>query len=142
MISIQTNPQISLIQNGNQALVEKIQSSILNTIPLWKNQMVIAITLLRQRNALELQKDVTKTTNDLLTKNSELLKQGTIEIAKESERGIVEIETLKTVNNNLISTIEETLKIQADGRQKRQQAEGELVKLENELKSKLMSLKS
>jgi uncharacterized protein YaaN involved in tellurite resistance len=142
IISIQTAPQIRLIQNGNQALVEKIQSSILNTIPLWKNQMVIAITLLRQRNSLELQKEVTRTTNDLLTKNSELLKQGTIEIAKESERGIVEIETLKKVNNDLITTIEETLKIQADGKTKRQQAEVELVKIENDLKSKLISLKS
>jgi len=142
MISIQTNPQIRLIQNGDQALVEKIQSSILNTIPLWKNQMVIAITLLRQKNSLDLQKQVTKTTNDLLTKNSELLKEGTIEIAKESERGIVEIETLKKVNNDLISTIEETLKIQAEGKAKRQQAEGELVRIENDLKSKLISLKS
>jgi uncharacterized protein YaaN involved in tellurite resistance len=141
MISIQTNPQIRLIQNGDQALVEKIQSSILNTIPLWKNQMVIAITLLRQKNSLELQKEVTKTTNDLLQKNSALLKEGTIEIAKESERGIVEIETLKKVNTDLISTIEETMKIQAEGKAKRQQAEGELVKIENDLKSKLVSLK-
>lgn len=142
IISIQTAPQIRLIQNGNQVLVEKIQSSILNTIPLWKNQMVIAITLLRQRNSLELQKEVTKTTNDLLTRNSQLLKEGTIEIAKESERGIVEIETLKKVNTDLISTIEETLKIQAEGSAKRRQAEGEMVKLENDLKDKLLSLKS
>jgi len=142
VISIQTNPQIRLIQNSNQALVEKIQSSILNTIPLWKNQMVIAITLLRQRNSLQLQREVTDTTNELLTKNSELLKQGTVEIAKESERGIVEIETLRKVNNDLIATIEETLKIQADGKAKRRQAEGELVKIENDLKSKLISLKS
>ncbi|GGB03003.1 toxic anion resistance protein [Puia dinghuensis] len=142
VISIQTGPQIRLIQNGNQALVEKIQSSILNTIPLWKNQMVIAITLLRQRNSLELQKEVTKTTNELLTKNSQLLKEGTIEIAKESESGIVEIETLKKVNNDLISTIEETLKIQAEGKIKRQQAETELVRLESDLKDKLLSLKS
>jgi len=142
MISIQTNPQIRLIQNGNQVLVEKIQSSILNTIPLWKNQMVIAITLLRQRNSLQLQREVTDTTNELLTKNSELLKQGTVEIAKESERGIVEIETLKKVNNDLIATIEETLKIQADAKAKRQQAEGELVKIETDLKAKLISLKS
>ncbi|HXB06440.1 MAG TPA: toxic anion resistance protein [Puia sp.] len=141
VISIQTAPQIRLIQNGDQVLVEKIQSSILNTIPLWKNQMVIAITLLRQRNSLELQKEVTKTTNDLLTKNSQLLKEGTIEIAKESERGIVEIETLKKVNGDLISTIEETLKIQAEGTAKRHQAEGELVRLENDLKDKLLSLK-
>jgi len=142
MISIQTNPQIRLIQNGNQVLVEKIQSSILNTIPLWKNQMVIAITLLRQRNSLQLQREVTDTTNELLTKNSELLKQGTVEIAKESERGIVEIETLKKVNNDLIATIEETLKIQADAKAKRRQAEGELVKIETDLKAKLISLKS
>jgi uncharacterized protein YaaN involved in tellurite resistance len=142
VISIQTGPQIRLIQNGDQALVEKIQSSILNTIPLWKNQMVIAITLLRQRNSLALQQEVTKTTNELLTRNSQLLKEGTIEIAKESERGIVEIETLKKVNTDLISTIEETLKIQADGKAKRQQAEGELVRLENDLKDKLLSLKS
>jgi uncharacterized protein YaaN involved in tellurite resistance len=141
VISIQTNPQIRLIQNGNQALVEKIQSSILNTIPLWKNQMVIAITLLRQRSSLDLQKKVTETTNELLTKNSELLKEGTIEIAKESERGIVEIETLKKVNNDLISTIEETLKIQADGKVKRQQAEVELTRIETDLKSKLMSIR-
>jgi len=104
--------------------------------------MVVAITLLRQKNSLDLQKQFTKTTNDLLTKNSELLKEGTIEIAKESERGIVEIETLKKVNNDLISTIEETLKIQAEGKAKRQQAEGELVRIENDLKSKLISLKS
>jgi uncharacterized protein YaaN involved in tellurite resistance len=141
VISIQTAPQIRLIQNGNQALVEKIQSSILTTIPLWKNQMVIAITLLRQRGSLELQKEVTRTTNELLTKNSQLLKEGTIEIAKESERGIVEIETLKKVNTDLISTIEETLKIQADGSAKRRQAEGELVRLETDLKDKLLSLK-
>jgi uncharacterized protein YaaN involved in tellurite resistance len=142
VISIQTAPQLRLIQNGNQVLVEKIQSSILNTIPLWKNQMVIAITLLRQRGSLELQKEVTKTTNELLVKNSQLLKEGTIEVAKESERGIVEIETLKKVNTDLISTIEETLKIQADGSAKRRQAEGELVRLENDLKDKLLSLKS
>ena len=141
-ISIQTNPQIRLIQGGNQVLVEKIQSSILNTIPLWKNQMVIAITLLRQRNSLALQKQVTDTTNELLTRNSELLKQGTVQIAKESERGIVDIETLKKVNNDLISTIEETLKIQAEGKAKRQEAEVELVRIENDLKAKLLSLKN
>ena len=103
--------------------------------------MVIAITLLRQRNSLALQQKVTETTNELLTKNSELLKQGTIEIAKESERGIVEIETLKKVNNDLITTIEETLKIQAEGKVKRQEAEGELVRLEKDLKDKLMTLR-
>jgi len=142
MISIQTAPQIRLIQNGDQALVEKIQSSILNTIPLWKNQIVIAITLFRQKKSLELQKEVTKTTNDLLEKNSELLKGSTIEIAKESERGIVEIETLKKVNDNLIATIEETIKIQSEGKAKRQQAEVELQKIESDLKTKLLSLKA
>ena len=142
MIVIQTAPQIRLIQNGDQALVEKIQSSILNTIPLWKNQIVIAITLFRQKKSLELQKEVTKTTNDLLTKNSEMLKDSTIEIAKESERGIVEIETLKKVNDNLISTIQETMKIQSEGKAKRQQAEKELVKMESDLKTQLLSLKA
>jgi uncharacterized protein YaaN involved in tellurite resistance len=142
MIAIQTAPQIRLIQNGDQALVEKIQSSILNTIPLWKNQIVIAITLFRQKKSLELQKEVTKTTNELLQKNSEMLKESTIEIAKESELGIVEIETLKKVNNNLISTLEETMRIQSEGKAKRQQAETELIKIETELKTKLLSLKS
>jgi uncharacterized protein YaaN involved in tellurite resistance len=140
MIVIQTAPQIRLIQNGDQALVEKVQSSILNTIPLWKNQIVIAITLFRQKKSLELQKEVTKTTNELLEKNSELLKDSTIEIAKESERGIVEIETLKKVNDNLITTIEETLRIQSEGKTKRKQAETELTRIESDLKSKLMSL--
>ena len=142
MVSIQAGPQIRLIQNGDQALVEKIQSSILNTIPLWKNQIVIAITLFRQRSALKLQKEVTDTTNELLRKNSEMLKESTLEIAKESERGIVDIETLKKVNTDLISTIEETLKIQADGKSKRQVAETELVKIEQELKEKLLSVKA
>jgi uncharacterized protein YaaN involved in tellurite resistance len=137
MIAIQTAPQIRLIQNNDQALVEKVQSSILNTIPLWKNQIVIAISLFRQKKALKLQQEVTETTNDLLTKNSELLKQSSIEIAQENEKGIVEIETLKKVNNDLITTIEETLRIQAEGKAKRAQVETELVTLENELKSKL-----
>jgi uncharacterized protein YaaN involved in tellurite resistance len=142
MISIQAGPQIRLIQNGDQALVEKIQSSILNTIPLWKNQIVIAITLFRQRAALKLQKEVTDTTNELLIKNSEMLKGSTLEIAKETERGIVDIETLKKVNSDLISTIEETLKIQADGKAKRQSAETELMKIEQELKEKLLAAKA
>jgi len=142
MIAIQTAPQIRLIQNNNQVLVEKIQSSILNTIPLWKNQIVIAISLFRQEKALNLQKEVNKTTNDLLTKNSEMLKNSSLEVARESERGIVEIETLKKVNNDLISTIEETLKIQAEGRAKRREAEQELLKMESELKAKLQEIKS
>lgn len=141
-ITIQTGPQLRLIQNGNQALVEKIQSSILNTIPLWKNQIVIAITLFRQKKALKLQKEVTDTTNELLEKNAELLKESAAGIAQESERGIVDIETLKKVNDDLIATIEETLKIQEDGKAKRQQAELELVKIEDQLKNKLLSIKN
>jgi len=142
MISLQTLPQVRLIQNNDQLLVEKIQSSILNTIPLWKNQIVIAISLFRQKKALELQKEVSATTNELLTKNSQLLKDSSIEIAKESEKGIVEIETLKKVHNDLIATIDETLRIQAEGKVKRQNVEVELVKLEDELKAKLSSVKS
>ncbi len=137
MIAIQTNPQIRLIQNNDQLLVEKIQSSILNTIPLWKNQVIIAIGIFRQRKSLEMQKEVTKTTNELLKKNSEMLKQGSLEVARESERGIVEIETLKKVHEDLVSTIEETLKIQQEGRTKRREAETELSKLEGDLKDKL-----
>ncbi|HNW27187.1 MAG TPA: toxic anion resistance protein [Spirochaetota bacterium] len=137
MVALQTNPQVRLIQSGDQVLVEKIQSSILNTIPLWKNQVVIAIGIVRQKKALEAQTEVSKTTNELLQKNSEMLKAGTVEVARESEKGIVEMETLKKVHDNLISTIEETLKIQQEGKAKRQQAEGELAKLEGELKTKL-----
>jgi len=141
MIAIQSLPQVRLIQNNDQLLVEKIQSSILNTIPLWKNQVVIAISLFRQKKALEMQKEVSETTNELLTKNSELLKTSSIEVAKESEKGIVEIETLKKVHDNLIATIDETLKIQAEGKTKRAQAEVELQKLENDLKNKLAQVK-
>jgi len=141
MIAIQTAPQIRLIQSNDQLLVEKIQSSILNTIPLWKNQLIIAITLFRQEKALKLQSEVNRTTNELLTKNSELLKTNSIEVAKESEKGIVEIETLQKVNRDLIETIEETLRIQKEGREKRMQAEAELKNMENELKQKLMEVK-
>lgn len=137
MVAIQTSPQIRLIQGNNETLVEKIQSSVLTTIPLWKNQMVIAVGLFRQKSALELQKQVTSTTNELLKRNSEMLKQGSVEVARESERGIVEIETLRKVNDDLISTIEETLQIQREGREKRAQAEGELKKMETELKDRL-----
>jgi uncharacterized protein YaaN involved in tellurite resistance len=140
MIAIQTLPQIRLIQNNNQALVEKIQSSLLNTIPLWKNQIVIAISLFKQKKALGLQKEIADTTNELLTKNSELLKQSSIDIAKENERGIVDIESLKKVNNDLITTIEETIRIQREGSVKRQQAEIELQSLEAELKTKLKNV--
>ena len=140
-VAIQTAPQIRLIQNNDQVLVEKIQSSLLNTIPLWKNQIVIAITLFRQKKALEVQREVTDTTNELLSRNSDMLKESSLEVAKESERGIVEIETLKKVNADLIQTIEETIRIQHEGRTKRQQAEVELANMEKELKQKLMSIK-
>ncbi len=138
MVALQTAPQIRLIQNNNQVLVEKIQSSILNTIPLWKNQIVIAISLLKQKKALEVQKEVTDTTNALLMKNAELLKDSSIDLARETERGVVDIETLKKVNVDLIATIDETLKIQKEGREKRHQAEVELIQIEKELKQKLI----
>jgi len=138
-VSLQTMPQIRLVQAGNQELAEKIQSSVLNTIPLWKNQVVLAISIMRQKNMLELQKEVSDTTNELMRKNAELLKQGTVEIAKETERGIVDIETLQKVNSDLISTIEEVIRIQQDGRVKRQAAEQELLKIENDLKQKMAS---
>lgn len=137
-ITVQSAPQIRLIQNTNQALVEKIQSSIMTAIPLWKNQVAIALTLIRQRHAVEAQKQVSKTTNELLLKNAEMLKTNTIEIAKENERGIVEIETLKKTQENLISTLEETIRIQQEGRVKRRQAEQDLMTMENELKQKLL----
>ena len=140
-ITIQSAPQIRLIQNTNQALVEKIQSSILTAIPLWKNQVAIALTLIRQRHALEAQKQVSKTTNELLLKNAEMLKTNTIETARENERGLVDIETLKKTQENLISTLEETMKIQQEGRVKRRQAEQELTSMENELKQKLLDMK-
>jgi len=142
MIAIQTSPQIRLIQNNNQTLVEKIQSSVLTTIPLWKNQVIIAISLFRQKKALEIQRQVTDTTNDLLRKNAEMLKEGSLGVARESERGIVEVETLQKVNDDLISTIEETLQIQQEGREKRRQAEAELKKMEGELKERLSSIQS
>lgn len=140
-ITIQSAPQIRLIQNTNQALVEKIQSSIMTAIPLWKNQVAIALTLIRQRHAVEAQKQVSKTTNDLLLKNSEMLKVNTIETVKENERGLVDIETLKNTQANLISTLEETLRIQEEGRHKRRHAEQELAVMENELKQKLLEIK-
>lgn len=140
-ITIQAAPQIRLIQHTNQALVEKIQSSILTAIPLWKNQIAIALTLIRQRHAVEAQKEVTKTTNELLLKNAEMLKANTIETAKANERGLVDIETLKKVQENLITTLEETLRIQEEGRNKRRQAEYELAQMENALKEKLLMIK-
>ena len=140
-VTIQTAPQIRMIQHMNETLVERIQSSILHAIPLWKNQVVIALTLFRQQRAAAAQKQVAETTNKLLLRNSEMLKTNSIEIAKENERGLVDIETLKRTQENLIATLEETLKIQAEGRLKRQQAERELAAMEAELKQTLLALK-
>jgi uncharacterized protein YaaN involved in tellurite resistance len=140
-ITIQSAPQIRLIQNTNQALVEKIQSSIMTAIPLWKNQVAIALTLIRQRHAVEAQKKVSQTTNELLLKNAEMLKTNTIETAKENERGLVDIETLKKTQENLITTLEETMRIQEEGRQKRRLAEQELANMENDLRLKLLEIK-
>ncbi len=140
-ITLQSAPQIRMIQNINQTLAEKIQSSILTSIPLWKNQMAIALTLLRQESASKAQQEVTNTTNDLLTKNSEMLKQNSLRTATENERGIVDIETLKITQENLVTTIEETLRIQSEGSQKRKSAEAELVTMEKELKERLLQIK-
>lgn len=139
-ITLQSAPQIRMIQDVNQTLAEKIQSSILTSIPLWKNQMAIALSLLHQQKASKAQQQVTQTTNDLLLKNSEMLKTNTILTAQENERGIVEIETLKTTQNNIVETIRETLTIQREGAAKRRAAEIELSKMEDDLKSQLLQL--
>ncbi len=139
-MTIQQAPQIRLIQNTNQALAEKIQSSIHTAIPLWKNQVAIALTLLRQKDAVTAQRQVSQTTNDLMRKNSEMLKISAIETAKENERGVIDIETLKQTQQDLIETLEETLKIQQEGRMKRKEAEKELAFMENDLKVKLLSI--
>lgn len=141
-IAIQSAPQIKLIQNNDKLLVDRIQTAVLNTIPVWKGQIVIALGLYKQEKALKLQQEVMDTTNELLRKNSEMLKTNIIETAKASEKGIVELDTLKKVNDDLIATIEETMKIQKEGREKRQAAEQELVRLEGELKNKLMEIKA
>ncbi|MBM7712712.1 toxic anion resistance protein [Enterococcus xiangfangensis] len=141
-ITIQQAPQIRLIQNTNQALAEKIQASINTAIPLWKNQVAIALTLLRQKDASTAQRQVSETTNDLLKKNSEMLKISTIETAKENERGIVDLDTLQQTQNDLVETLEETLRIQKEGRERRQAAEIEIGHMENDLKQKLMELNS
>ena len=138
-ITIQQAPQIRLIQNANQNLAEKIQSSIYTAIPLWKNQIAIQLSLYRQKDALDAQIAVTDTTNQLLTENSELLKQSSLETARQSERGVVDIETLKHSQQNLIDTITETMQIQEEGRAKRLQAEREMVQMENELKQLLLN---
>ncbi len=139
-ITIQQAPQIRLIQNTNQALAEKIQASINTAIPLWKNQVAIALTLLRQKDAVTAQRQVSQTTNDLLSKNSEMLKISAIETAEENERGIVDIETLQKTQNDLIETIQETLRIQKEGKEKRKNAEIELAVMEEDLKNKLLEM--
>lgn len=140
MISIQMAPQIRLIQNNDTLMAEKIQSTIVNTIPLWKSQMVLALGVAHSQQAASAQREVTNMTNELLRKNAETLKMATIETAKESERGIVDIETLKKTNENLISTLDEVMRIQTEGRKKRADAEVELNRIENELKNKLLTL--
>lgn len=137
-IAIQTAPQIRIIQNNDKILVDRIQSAIYNTIPLWKNQMVLALGLGRQKEALEMQQAVSNTTNELLKRNAAMLKQNSHDMAVENERAIVDIETVKQVNEDLISTIEDTLRIQQEGRQKRQAAEAELVQIEDRLREALL----
>ena len=141
IISIQMAPQIRMIQNNDSELVEKIQSSIINTIPLWKNQIVIALGLTNAKNALGAQKQVTEMTNEMLKRNSELLKQGTVEIAEESEKAIVDVETLQKTNKDIIETLDKVLEVHENGRTKRLEAENELEKIENELKEKLLEIK-
>ena len=141
MISLQMAPQIRLIQNNDSLMSEKIQSTIVNTIPLWKSQIVLALGVAHSANAAKVQSEVTNMTNQLLRKNAEILKTSTIETAKESERGIVDIETLKVTNESLISTLDEILRIQTEGRQKRKDAELELRNIEDQLKNKLLDFK-
>ncbi|NCB99828.1 MAG: toxic anion resistance protein [Clostridia bacterium] len=141
MISIQTAPQIRLVQNSDTMMVEKIQSTVVNTIPLWKSQMVLSLGVEHANQAAKAQKQVTDMTNELLKKNAETLKMASIETAKASERGVVDIETLKNTNESLISTLDEIMKIQTEGREKRKAAEAELRQMEDDLKKKLLEIK-
>lgn len=141
MISLQMAPQIRLVQNNDSLMSEKIQSTIVNTIPLWKSQIVLALGVAHSSNAARVQNEVTNMTNELLRKNAETLKMSTIETAKESERGIVDIETLKMTNESLISTLDEVMRIQTEGRQKRKAAEAELQNIEEQLKNRLLQLR-
>ena len=142
MVSIQMAPQIRLIQNNDTVMTEKIQSTLVNTIPLWKSQMVLSLGLVHSQQAMQAQREVTNMTNELLKKNAEMLKTGTIETAKDSERGVVDIETLKQTNETLISTLDEVMRIQDEGRQKRREAESELARIEGELKQKLLTVRN
>ena len=141
VISLQMGPQIRMIQNNDTLMTEKIQTSLVNTIPLWKNQMVLALGIHHSQQAMQAQQAVTNLTNELLEKNADMLKVATIETAKESERGIVDIETLKHTNEQLISTLDEVLRIQTEGAQKRREAEVELRRIEGELKQKLLEVR-
>lgn len=142
MVSIQMGPQTRLLQNNDALMIEKIQSSLVNTIPLWKGQMVLALGLEHSRQATAAQSAVTDMTNELLRKNAEVLKMGTVEAARESERSVVDIETLKQTNQSLIETLDEVMKIQTEGAQKRREAEVELGRIEGELKQKLLELRN
>ena len=135
-------PQIRLVQGNDTLMTDKIQSTLVNTIPLWKSQMVLALGVAHSQQAAQAQHEVSNMTNELLRKNADTLKMATIETAKESERGIVDIETLKHTNESLISTLDEVLRIQEEGRQKRQEAEAELGRIEGELKQKLLQIRS
>ncbi|AWI06219.1 toxic anion resistance protein [Clostridium drakei] len=141
MISLQMAPQIRLVQNNDSLMSEKIQSTIVNTIPLWKSQIVLALGVAHSSNAAKVQNEVTNMTNELLRKNAETLKMSTIEVAKEAERGIVDIDTLRQTNESLISTLDEVLRIQTEGRQKRKEAEAELQSIEEQLKNRLLKLR-
>ena len=138
VISLQPAPQIRMIQNNDTLMMEKIQTSIMNTIPLWKNQMVLTLGIQDSQRAMEAQRKVTDMPNQLLQRNADMLKMATVETAREAERGIVDIETLKHTNESLISTLDEVLQIQTDGAKKRQEAEQELRRIEGELKQKLL----
>ena len=140
-ISVQMAPQIRMVQNNDSLMAEKIRSSIVNTIPLWKNQMVLALSLYHSEQAMQAQRNVTDVTNELLMKNAKTLHQGSVNVAKESERGIVDMETLKQTNIELIATLDEVRQIQDDGRARRVQAEEELARIEGELKDKLLEMK-
>lgn len=142
MISIQMAPQIRLVQGNDTLMSEKIQSTLVNTIPLWKSQMVLALGIHHSEQAAKAQREVTDMTNELLRKNAQTLKLATIETAKESERGVVDIETLKITNESLISTLDEVMRIQVEGREKRKQAENELREIENQLKNKLLQVRN
>ena len=141
MISIQTAPQIRLVQNNDTVMVEKIQTTIVNTIPLWKSQMVLALGIAHSTEAARAQREVTDRTNELLRKNAQTLQMATVETAKEAERGIVDMETLKNTNDSLIHTLDEVMRIQQEGREKRRQAEIEIRQMEDELKKKLLEIR-